>query len=160
MPIRELGVISIHPDPSQPLGMDLRHILSTLGGNLGDWIWCVKKLDWLGDDGEAFCAAVEAAGPGGLWIDSHDLVEKAKGIYQTIEGEFLAFPRSIDRRNVRTIDLDLLVYGAETIDEPGLTVPHPRLAERRFALEPLAELAPELEIPGLGSVQALLAELE
>jgi len=60
----------------------------------------------------------------------------------------------------RTIDLDLLVYGDETIDEPGLTVPHPRLAERRFALEPLAELAPGLEIPGLGPVQALLAELE
>jgi 2-amino-4-hydroxy-6-hydroxymethyldihydropteridine diphosphokinase len=60
----------------------------------------------------------------------------------------------------RTIDLDLLVYGDETIDEPGLTVPHPRLAERRFALEPLVELAPGLEIPGLGSVQALLAELE
>jgi 2-amino-4-hydroxy-6-hydroxymethyldihydropteridine diphosphokinase len=60
----------------------------------------------------------------------------------------------------RTIDLDLLLYGDETIDEPGLTVPHPRLAERRFALEPLAELAPGLEIPGAGSVQALLAELE
>jgi 2-amino-4-hydroxy-6-hydroxymethyldihydropteridine diphosphokinase len=60
----------------------------------------------------------------------------------------------------RTIDLDLLVYGDETIDEPGLTVPHPRLAERRFALEPLAELDPDLEIRGLGPVQALLAELE
>jgi 2-amino-4-hydroxy-6-hydroxymethyldihydropteridine diphosphokinase len=60
----------------------------------------------------------------------------------------------------RTIDLDLLVYGDETVDEPGLTVPHPRLAERRFALEPLAELAPALEIPGLRPVQALLAELE
>jgi 2-amino-4-hydroxy-6-hydroxymethyldihydropteridine diphosphokinase len=60
----------------------------------------------------------------------------------------------------RTIDLDLLVYGDETIDEPGLTVPHPRLAERRFALEPVAELAPGLEIPGAGPVQALLAELE
>jgi 2-amino-4-hydroxy-6-hydroxymethyldihydropteridine diphosphokinase len=60
----------------------------------------------------------------------------------------------------RTIDLDLLVYGDAVIDEPGLTVPHPRLAERRFALEPLAELAPRLEIPGLGPVQALLAELE
>jgi 2-amino-4-hydroxy-6-hydroxymethyldihydropteridine diphosphokinase len=60
----------------------------------------------------------------------------------------------------RTIDLDLLVYGDETIDEPGLTVPHPRLAERRFALEPLAELAPSLEVPGLGPVQALLAGLQ
>jgi 2-amino-4-hydroxy-6-hydroxymethyldihydropteridine diphosphokinase len=60
----------------------------------------------------------------------------------------------------RTIDLDLLVYGDSVVDEPGLTVPHPRLAERRFALQPLAELAPGLEIPGLGPVQALLAELE
>ena len=59
----------------------------------------------------------------------------------------------------RTIDLDLLLFGEEVIDEPGLTVPHPRLVERRFALEPLAELDPALEIPGQGPVQALLAGL-
>jgi 2-amino-4-hydroxy-6-hydroxymethyldihydropteridine diphosphokinase len=47
----------------------------------------------------------------------------------------------------RLIDLDLLLYGDEAIDEPGLTVPHPRLAERRFVLEPLAELDPGLELP-------------
>jgi len=64
------------------------------------------------------------------------------------------------RLGPRTIDLDLLLYGVEEIDEPGLTVPHPRLPERRFALEPLAELAPGLEIPGLGPVQTLLAELD
>jgi len=60
----------------------------------------------------------------------------------------------------RTIDLDLLLYDNEIIDEPGLRVPHPRLHERKFVLEPLAELAPSLEIPGRGSVSALLAELE
>jgi 2-amino-4-hydroxy-6-hydroxymethyldihydropteridine diphosphokinase len=60
----------------------------------------------------------------------------------------------------RTIDLDLLIYGDEIMDEPGLIVPHPRLHERRFALEPLAELDPSLEIPGYGPVQALLARLE
>ncbi len=60
----------------------------------------------------------------------------------------------------RTIDLDLLLYGEETIDEPGLEVPHPRLAERRFALEPLAELDPALEVPGAGPVQALVAGLQ
>jgi 2-amino-4-hydroxy-6-hydroxymethyldihydropteridine diphosphokinase len=59
----------------------------------------------------------------------------------------------------RTIDLDLLVYGGRRLDEPGLTVPHPRLHERRFALEPLAELAPELEIPGRGPVGRLLSGL-
>ena len=59
----------------------------------------------------------------------------------------------------RTIDLDLLLFGEERIDEPGLTVPHPRLHERRFALEPLAELAPGLELPGRGAVERLLAGL-
>jgi 2-amino-4-hydroxy-6-hydroxymethyldihydropteridine diphosphokinase len=60
----------------------------------------------------------------------------------------------------RTLDLDLLLYGAETIDEPLLNVPHPRLHERRFVLEPLAELDPDLEVPGQGSVQTLLARLD
>jgi 2-amino-4-hydroxy-6-hydroxymethyldihydropteridine diphosphokinase len=59
----------------------------------------------------------------------------------------------------RTIDLDLLLYGDETIDEPGLVVPHPRLSDRDFVLRPLAELAPLLKIPGSGTVQAVLAGL-
>jgi 2-amino-4-hydroxy-6-hydroxymethyldihydropteridine diphosphokinase len=59
----------------------------------------------------------------------------------------------------RTVDLDLLLYGDALIAEPGLAVPHPRLAERRFALEPLADLDPDLEVPAKGRVQALLAEL-
>jgi 2-amino-4-hydroxy-6-hydroxymethyldihydropteridine diphosphokinase len=65
-----------------------------------------------------------------------------------------------ERWGPRTVDLDLLVYGEETIDEPGLRVPHPRLGERRFALEPLADLDPELELPGLGKVSAALAALD
>ena len=65
-----------------------------------------------------------------------------------------------ERWGPRTVDLDLLVYGDERVDEDGLHVPHPRLHERRFALEPLAELDPELEIPGLGSVSALLDGLD
>lgn len=60
----------------------------------------------------------------------------------------------------RTIDLDLLVYGDAEVDEPGLTVPHPRLAERRFALEPLAELDPDLVVPGRGRVEDLLRGLQ
>jgi 2-amino-4-hydroxy-6-hydroxymethyldihydropteridine diphosphokinase len=65
-----------------------------------------------------------------------------------------------ERWGPRTIDLDVLLYGGETVDEPGLTVPHPRLHERRFALEPLAELDPELVVPGRGRVSDLLAELD
>jgi 2-amino-4-hydroxy-6-hydroxymethyldihydropteridine diphosphokinase len=59
----------------------------------------------------------------------------------------------------RTIDLDLLLVDGVILDEPGLTLPHPRLQERRFVLEPLAELDPALEIPGRGPVRALLAGL-
>jgi 2-amino-4-hydroxy-6-hydroxymethyldihydropteridine diphosphokinase len=65
-----------------------------------------------------------------------------------------------ERWGPRTIDLDLLLYGGEKIDEPGLSVPHPRLHERRFVLEPLAHLDPGLQIPEKGSVSALLAKLK
>jgi 2-amino-4-hydroxy-6-hydroxymethyldihydropteridine diphosphokinase len=56
----------------------------------------------------------------------------------------------------RTLDLDLLLYGDDAIDAPGLTVPHPRLHERRFVLEPLVELSPGLVVPGRGDVESLL----
>jgi 2-amino-4-hydroxy-6-hydroxymethyldihydropteridine diphosphokinase len=74
----------------------------------------------------------------------------------------LALGRTRDgaRFGPRTIDLDLLVYGDVELAEPGLTIPHPRLAERRFALEPLAELDPELVIPGRGRVSDLLRGLQ
>ena len=68
--------------------------------------------------------------------------------------------RDEERWGPRTIDLDLLVYGDEIVNEPGLRVPHPRLHERRFALEPLVDLEPELEIPGQGKVSELLAHLD
>jgi 2-amino-4-hydroxy-6-hydroxymethyldihydropteridine diphosphokinase len=63
------------------------------------------------------------------------------------------------RYGPRTIDLDLLLYEGAAVDEPGLQVPHPRLHERAFALEPLLDLDPDLELPGRGRVSALLAEL-
>jgi 2-amino-4-hydroxy-6-hydroxymethyldihydropteridine diphosphokinase len=65
-----------------------------------------------------------------------------------------------ERWGPRTIDLDLLLYGDEVVDEPGLTVPHPRLHERRFALEPIAELDPTVEVPRRGRVSELLAALD
>jgi len=67
--------------------------------------------------------------------------------------------RREERWGPRIVDLDLLLYGDEIVDEPGLRVPHPRLHERRFALEPLAELDPDLEIPGCGAVSKVLATL-
>jgi len=57
--------------------------------------------------------------------------------------------RSRERNAARTLDLDLLLYGDERIDEPGLVVPHPRLHERAFVLEPLCDVAAERVHPVL-----------
>ena len=60
----------------------------------------------------------------------------------------------------RTLDLDLVLFGSVVIDEPGLVVPHPRFRARRFVLEPLAAIAPDLVDPGTGkTVAALLGSL-
>src|SRR5581483_5792557 len=64
------------------------------------------------------------------------------------------------RYGPRSIDLDLLLFGDEVIDEPGLTVPHPRMAERLFVLEPLLALNPGLFVPGQGALEALVAGLQ
>ena len=64
------------------------------------------------------------------------------------------------RNGPRPIDLDLLLYEGATIEEAGLTVPHPRLHERRFVLEPLADIDPELLVPGRGTVRELLVALD
>lgn len=59
----------------------------------------------------------------------------------------------------RTLDLDLLLYGDVVIDEPGLSVPHPHLHERGFALKPLLEIVPDAEIPGHGLARDLPAAM-
>jgi 2-amino-4-hydroxy-6-hydroxymethyldihydropteridine diphosphokinase len=94
-------------------------------------------------------AAVETALP------PRPLLERLLAVEQA-----LGRRRDGPRFGPRTIDLDLLLYGGEVVDEPGLTIPHPRLAERRFALEPLHELDPELVIPGRGPVSDLLSALQ
>ena len=57
----------------------------------------------------------------------------------------------------RTLDLDILMYGDREIESEGLRVPHPRMGERAFVLRPLHDVAPDLDVPGLGSVAALLS---
>jgi 2-amino-4-hydroxy-6-hydroxymethyldihydropteridine diphosphokinase len=76
-----------------------------------------------------------------------------------VEQRFGRSREAVPAQGPRTLDLDLLLYGDARLDEPGLQVPHPRLHERAFVLEPLAELAPGLQIPGRGPVEALVAEL-
>jgi len=63
-----------------------------------------------------------------------------------VERRFGRIREGVPPQGPRTLDLDLLLYGDEEIDEPGLQIPHPRMHERPFVLGPLAEIAPGLEI--------------
>jgi 2-amino-4-hydroxy-6-hydroxymethyldihydropteridine diphosphokinase len=81
------------------------------------------------------------------------------GLLLEVERRFGRRREAVPPQGPRTLDLDLLLYGEAEIDEPGLHVPHPRLHERGFVLGPLGELAPGLEVPGLGRVEALFARL-
>ncbi len=65
--------------------------------------------------------------------------------------------RSGERWGPRTLDLDILLYGREQLSSPRLTLPHPGIAERNFVLYPLAEIDPDVDIPGLGLLHVLLA---
>jgi 2-amino-4-hydroxy-6-hydroxymethyldihydropteridine diphosphokinase len=60
------------------------------------------------------------------------------------------------RNGPRTLDLDILLYGERTVREPELTIPHPRMVERAFVLVPLAEIAPEMVVPGGGRIADLV----
>lgn len=97
-------------------------------------------------------ATVETTLPAGDLLAHLLGIERALGRTRAADGS--------DRWGPRSVDLDLLLYGDAVIDEPGLRVPHPRLHERAFALLPLAAIAPEAVIPGIGSVADALAALE
>jgi len=144
-----------------------------IGSNLGDREAYVRRALELLGAGEGIDVVVvagvrepEPVGPieQGPFVNGAALLatelspRELLGRLLTIEGR-LGRVRD-ERFGPRTIDLDLLVYGDAVVAEPGLTVPHPRLHERRFALEPLADLAPDLVVPGRGPISALLAELE
>jgi 2-amino-4-hydroxy-6-hydroxymethyldihydropteridine diphosphokinase len=88
-------------------------------------------------------------------LTARELLERLLGIER-----LLGRTREGRRFGPRTIDLDLLLFGSEQIDEPGLEVPHPRLHERLFALEPLADLDPDLVVPGRGPLADVVAGLQ
>ena len=92
-------------------------------------------------------ALVETALPPRELLDALLVVERSFGRVR-LDGE---------RWGPRTLDLDLLLYGDQVIDEPGLRVPHPHLHERAFALVPLVEIAPNAHIPGVGEVAVIAA---
>ncbi|KAF0811965.1 2-amino-4-hydroxy-6-hydroxymethyldihydropteridine pyrophosphokinase [Andreprevotia sp. IGB-42] len=86
-------------------------------------------------------------------MSADELLEALFAI-EAINGRIRSF-----RNAPRTLDLDLLLYGDSVISKPGLTVPHPRIAERAFVLNPLLEIAPDVVIPGLGAAKAFLGSV-
>ena len=77
-----------------------------------------------------------------------------------VEGRFGRDRSEGEKWGPRELDLDLLMYGDEQLDEPGMHLPHPHLHERAFVLVPLAEIAPALEIAGVGRVSELLRAVD
>jgi 2-amino-4-hydroxy-6-hydroxymethyldihydropteridine diphosphokinase len=88
-------------------------------------------------------------------LTARELLERLLAIERRL-GRTRAGPRF----GPRTIDLDLLLYGDERLQEADLEVPHPRLHERLFALEPLFELDPGLEVPAKGPLADLIARIQ
>jgi 2-amino-4-hydroxy-6-hydroxymethyldihydropteridine diphosphokinase len=140
-----------------------------LGSNLGDREESLRAaLSRLGELGQVRASAFRETEPVGVtnqprFLNAAAELETDLGPRELL-ARLLEIERELGRERAaetrwgpRPIDLDLLVYGEETIDEPGLTVPHPRLAERRFALEPLHELAPALTLPDGRRIRELLA---
>ena len=141
-----------------------------LGANLGDREATMRSaIDLLGDEVVAVSTFRETDPVGyedqPRFLNAAVALETALTPREVLD-RLLAVERQLGRTRdgprygPRTIDLDLLLYGEEIVDEPGLRVPHPRLAERRFALEPLFELDPGLVISGAGPVSALVQGLE
>jgi 2-amino-4-hydroxy-6-hydroxymethyldihydropteridine diphosphokinase len=142
----------------------------SLGSNLGDREGSLRDaLVRLGDLGTLRSSSIRETEPVGVTDQPKFLNAVAQlrpdglGPRELLE-RLLQIERELGRDRTqeerwgpRTIDLDLLLYGDEVIDEPGLTLPHPRLAERRFVLEPLHELAPDLVLPDGRRIKDLLA---
>jgi 2-amino-4-hydroxy-6-hydroxymethyldihydropteridine diphosphokinase len=135
----------------------------------------------VGDRENNLCAAVAALSELGVKIkqvssiyetEPVDLLEQPWFLNCVVEGETTVPPvellkrlRALEKsmgskklvaRGPRLIDLDILVYGQQTIDSPELQVPHPRMHLRRFVLTPLAEIAPDLKLPTWGATAAEL----
>lgn len=145
-----------------------------LGANLGDRVHslneAVDALDW-GDTRVVARSSIYETDPVGgppdqpAFLNMVVVVETdldARGLFERCIAVEAALGRDrwLEQRwGPRTIDIDVLLFGDHVVDEPDLQIPHPRMHERAFVLVPLAELAPEVVVPGSRTVGELLARI-
>jgi len=140
-----------------------------LGANLGDPATTIRAafgaLANLPESRVVHCSSLYRTAPVGI-LDQPEFVNAVAMLETTLAPEALLealldvehrFGRiRAEKNGPRTLDLDLLLYDDQFVDRPHLTLPHPRLHLRAFVLQPLAELAPDLIIPGRGRIAAWL----
>lgn len=132
-----------------------------LGGNIGDVVESFRHaLSALAADPRVSLLAISSVWRTPPWgkLDQPDFLNMAARIETAMTAqELLALCLELERQSgrerrerwgPRTLDIDILTYGSGAIDEPGLQIPHPRIAERAFVLAPLAEIAPAMTIAG------------
>lgn len=144
-----------------------------LGSNLGDAADCVRtaiqELGKLPGTTLGPVSGLYRTAPVGV-IDQPDFCNAVAAVDTTLSPlELLSHLQTMEqdygrvrtrRWGPRTLDLDVLTYGEQRINQPELTVPHPRLHERGFVLVPLAAVAPAMMVPGVGRVDELVAAVE
>jgi len=153
------------PSPHVPVAIALG---SNLGDRRGHLEWAVSHLSRLVTD-LRLSAVFETEPHDVPDVQPPYLNAVITGTTTTAPRELLSYLHVLERkrgrtrnafRAARTLDIDLILYGDEVITEPGLEVPHPRFRDRRFVLEPLAALAPEMRDPVTGkTVGELLSGL-
>lgn len=141
-----------------------------IGSNVGDSEWHARSattaLAALPDTELVCCSSLYRSAPIGP-VAQPDFVNAVCGVDTALPPqELMTRLLGIEREHgrvrgalkggPRTLDLDLLLYGDERCEDAALTLPHPRLHERAFVLYPLHEIAPDLAVPGRGTVKELL----
>ena len=129
----------------------------------------VEELAMLPDTRLARVSSLYRSAPVG-YLDQPDFTNAVAQIETALDprallDQLLAIERRYGRvrdfpNAPRTLDLDILLYGERIVEEPGLTIPHPRMHERAFVLVPLAEIAHDTVIPGRGRVDELIRRVD
>lgn len=159
------------------VAQDGQRVAIALGSNLGDRratlrdAWdAILDLVQPPADTVAVASSLYETSPIGTTTPQPDFLNAVMGVATPLEplellGRLQSIERQFGRRRsephqARTLDIDILLIGEQVIDVPGLTVPHPRLHERQFVLEPLAEIDPQWVHPRrLRSVVEMLTDL-